>query len=589
MDNGRDRPRRRSWLRRFLTGFLATVGFFSLLLVLGVAGGIWWLSRQEEPLPDQMFLSLDLRRPILEGQPSWMAGWLSDQEEYRLLDLVEALDRAAGDPRVKAVYARIDETPRGFATTQELRSAILELRAAGKRTVAYADSLGELSPANEGYYLASAFDQIVLQPVGSLGLAGLSMQEPFAQGLLEKLGIRFEVTRRSEYKTAFDVAAASEPSPEHREMSQALLDSLDRQFRTGIESGRPSLAGRIGELIDAGPYTGEAALAAGLIDRIAHEDEVLNGLYGGSASGSVVGPARWRRVAVEDYWVRSHPEGEFPQVAVIHAVGPILRGGGGLQGQTASADDVAGALAAARQDDDVQAVLFRIASPGGSAVASATIGREIDRLKEAGKPVVVSMGDVAGSGGYWIAADADLILAGPATLTGSIGVLAGKPVLQDLWEWLEVNWLTTSRGENAELWTLNRPYTPAEQAKVDGMVDTIYRAFKERVAAGRGLSAEAVEEVARGRVWTGEQALPIGLVDRLGGLADAIAAVKERLGLQPDQEVSLVTLPDPGSDLFRLLGRLRRGLTAVDTLLGGSLGVLANGPAVMTLPPPAVE
>lgn len=559
-------------MRRFLVGLLATIGVLALLLVAGMGGLAWWLTRPDsEPLPDAMLLTLDLRRPVLEGQPGLAASWLRGGQDYHLLDLVQTLDRAARDPRVKGVYARLDETSRGFATTQELRQAILAVRAAGKTTLAFADSFGELSPGNEGYYLASAFEQIVLQPVGSVGLTGLAMEEPFARGLIDKLGVELEVTKRRDYKTVLDFATDRAPSPAHQEMSQSLLSSLDQQLRTGIEEGRPALAGRIGAVIDQGPYVGAAALEAGLVDRLDHEDVVLGELV--RSDGGL------RRVDLDDYRERTMPDPDEAagRIAVVHAVGPILRGSAGFDGQAAAADDVADALAAAREDPDLRAVLFRISSPGGSAVGSETIAREIARLKAAGKPVIVSMGDVAGSGGYWIAAEADMILAAPATLTGSIGVIAGKPVLQDLWDWLEVNWVSTSRGRHAGIWSPNRPYTPEEQAKIDGMVDAIYQAFKDRVAAGRGLDPAAVEEVARGRVWTGAQAEPLQLVDRIGGLSEAIAVAKDRIGLNPSDEVALVVLPDPDKGLAQLLGRMSRGLIGTVSLVERFLGAAAGG------------
>ncbi|HEX2529122.1 MAG TPA: S49 family peptidase [Geminicoccus sp.] len=574
-------------MRRFLIGLLATLGALVLVFGLAVGGLIWWFVRSgPEPLPDSMLLTLDLRRPVLEGTAGFGAGWLAPREDYRLLDLVRALDRAAGDPRVKAVYARLDEAPRGLAVTQELRQAVLRVAAAGKSTIAFADSLGELSPGNEGYYLASAFQQITIQPMGSVGLTGLALEEPFAEGLLAKLGIELEVTRRSEYKTALDFVAASEPSPAHREMSEALIGSLDEQFRADIERSRPAVAGRIDGLIDGGPYTGQAALAAGLIDRLAFEDVLLEELRRGAGAPD---GGRLQRVDLDDYAERGEraaPE-SAPVIAVVHALGPILRGTTGFDDSTAAADDVAAALSAAREDQSVRAVLFRISSPGGSPVASETISREIERLKDAGKPVVVSMGDVAGSGGYWIAADADVIMANPATLTGSIGVIAGKPVLDALWAWLDVNWTLTSRSEAAGIWSLNKPYTPAELAKVNASVDAIYAAFKDRVAAGRGLTAVQVEDVARGRVWTGAQAKPAGLVDELGGLFEAIGATKKQMGLREEDEVALVLYPDPSESFGRMIGRLTRGLTGAMALGDRLAGLVTVGPGAVGMSPPS--
>ena len=231
-------------MRRFLVGLLACIGVLTLLAVAGLAGLGWWLARSNEPaLPDAFVLTMDLRRPVAEGRPNPITGWLGGQGDYRLLDLVQALDHAARDPRVRALYARTDETAHGFATAQELRQKIAKIRQAGKPTVVFADSFGELSPANEAYYVASAFERIVLQPAGSLGLTGLSLAEPFAGGLLAKLGIGFEVTRRSEYKTALDFLADREPSAAHREMTDALLGFARRTVPCRHRS-RPACSGR---------------------------------------------------------------------------------------------------------------------------------------------------------------------------------------------------------------------------------------------------------------------------------------------------------------------------------------------------------
>ena len=579
-------------MRRFLVGLLALIGVLSILVVAGAVGLVWWLTRPDSrPVPQMALLTLDLRRPIEEGQPSLAANLLGGQDSYQLLDLVRMLGRAAHDPRIKALYVRLDETPHGFATTQELRHAIAEVRKAGKRTVVFADSLGELTPANESYYLASAFERIVLQPAGSVGLTGLALQEPFAKGLLAKLGIGFEVARRSEYKTALDFLADREPSAAHREMSEALLSSLDGQFRTGIEAARPALAGKLGPLIDAGPYTAQAALDAGLIDRLAYQDVLLNELVSGQGQDAADGSAPvLQRIDFDQYASSASSEPKpKARIALIEAIGPIVRGSAEFENGMVAADDLAAALATARRADDIKAVLFRIASPGGSAVASETIGHEVDRLRQAGKPVVVSMGDVAGSGGYWIAANADVIIADAATLTGSIGVIAGKPVLQDLWSWLEVNWVTTSRGAHADIASLNKPYSAEERAKVDHAVDAIYQAFKNRVAAGRHLSEAAVEKVARGRVWTGEQAVDAGLVDGVGGLTDAILVAKERIGLARGDQVELVAIPGPDTGLRHLLARLGRRMRGASVVLDRLAGVLAGQSSIATMTAPSVR
>ena len=551
-------------MKRFFVGLLAVIGLLALLVVAGMAGLGWWLLRDRAPsLPETMVLTVDLRQAIREGQRAFPAG-LFGSDDTGLIDLVTTLDRAARDPRVKAVFAQVDETNHGFATTQEVRAAIGRVRAAGKPTVAFADTLGELSSGNAGYYLASAFERIVIQPHGALGLTGLAIEEPFAAGLLERLGVDLQVTKRREFKTALDSFAERGPSPAHQEMMDALVGSMDAQLRQGIVDGRSGLAGRLDGLIDGGPYTVEEASEVGLIDAIGYRDEAL-GELGRKVEAPPVPLGAYRDAA---------PAPAGPRIAVVHAVGPILRGSGGFSSSVAAADDVAGALRAAREDPDVRAVIFRIASPGGSAVGSETIAREVQRLKDAAKPVIVSMGDVAGSGGYWIAADADVILADPGTLTGSIGVIAARPVLQRLWEELDIAWSTTARGENADIWTVNRPFTEAEQRKIDQGVDALYEGFKQKVATGRKLDPAEVETIAKGRVWTGEQALPIHLVDRLGGFLDALAAAREKTGLRPDDPVTLTMFPQ--QDFNQFVRGLGRSFTSAGTTLQGLFAGVAT-------------
>lgn len=538
-------------MRRFVVGFLATVGVLSIVLVAGLVIGGFWLSRsfgKLPELPERMALTLDLRHSLPETSSLDPLATLAGEPVLNVAELVQALERAATDPRVAGLLARLDATDHGLAVAQELRAAVHRLGQSGRFTTAWADSFGELGPGNEGYYIATAFQEIALQPVGMLGLTGLAAEVPFIRPLLDRLGIEPAIVRRAEYKTALDSAVETGLTPAHREMLNDMLDRLYDELVRGIAAGRDLAAEAVERLIDAGPLSAEDALAGGLVDRLAYNDEVEALIRSRAGEGAeLVELSTYARGL-------SEPEGEASAVAaLIIGEGAIQRGSTGFE-TAIGADDLAAALAEAREDGGIDVVVLRLDTGGGSAVASETIGREVRLLHDAGKPVIVSMGNAAASGGYWIAMGASHIVAQPATLTGSIGVLAGKPVLAEAWDQLGVNWAVIERGRNAGFLSINRPFDALGQARLEASVDAMYERFKAGVAAGRGLSPETVESVARGRVWLGQQALELGLVDELGGLVEARAAAGRLLDLPPEATIELRRYPPPPSTLERLRG-----------------------------------
>jgi protease IV len=573
-------------MRRFLIGLLATIGGLALLAIAGGALAIWLLMPAGPPeLPERIVLDLDLREGLPEVPPSDPLIVLGLQEQLTLSDVVLALDRAAADERVRGVVARLDGDAPGFAQAQELREAVQRLRAAGKFAIAFADSFGEFGPGTRGYYLASAFEQIDLQPLGALGLTGLLIETPFLRGLLEKVGVQPDLDKRGAYKTAADMFTERGLTPANREMLSSIADSLIGQIEAGIAEGRSLEPGEVARLAGAGPYSADEALSARLIDHQRYWDEVVEEAQGRAGEGS-------RRIRVADYLGATHMglEAEAPVVGLVYGVGQIQRGDseyGPAQGWIMGGDTVAGALADAIDDPEVDAILFRIDSGGGSAVASETISRQVRRAIAAGKPVIASMGEVAASGGYWIAMDASSIVARPATLTGSIGVLAGKPVLAGLWDKLEVEWGMVQRGENASMWSLNLPFSPQGRARLEAFLDRIYDAFVDGVARGRKLPVEKVREVAQGRVWTGQQAAAFGLVDQLGGFAQALVLAKEAAGAAPDQPVELRSFPRARSTLEQLLALLNGPFSGL-ALLQERLATVPM-PGVLHAPPLSIR
>ena len=533
------------WLWRFLgrilVGVLAMVGALTLLLLIGVAAGAWYMLPSRPSLPERMVLTLDLRDGLEEVTDSDPLTALAIGWQPSLTDVVLALDQAAGDERVAGLLVRLDGEGPGFAQLQELRDAVQRFRDRGKPAVAHADAFGELGPGNGGYYLASAFERIDLQPVGSLGLTGLILEAPLARGLLERIGVLPAADRRGAYKTIYDTFVETEMTPAHREAMQSLADSLDGQLRQGLGEGRGLGPAKVAELIDGGPYTAPEAQTLGLVDRLSYWYDTAAEMRELAGPGGAM-------IDLLDYASAIEPPAEAPVVALVHGIGQIQRGNSEqspLGGWVMGGDTVARALAEAIEDPDVEAILFRISSGGGSAVASDTIRHQVRRAVEQDKPVIVSMGDVAASGGYWIAMDASRIVAAPGTLTGSIGVVAGKPVLSQLWQDVGIAWGTVQRGANADMWSTLSDYSPRGRARLEAFLDWTYQSFVEGVARGRDLPEEKVLAAAEGRVWTGAQAKERGLVDDLGGFTDALAVTRQEIGLEPEAAIELRRFPPP--------------------------------------------
>ncbi|MEM7025138.1 MAG: signal peptide peptidase SppA [Pseudomonadota bacterium] len=566
-------------LKRIVVRLLATIGALFVLSLIGIAASAWYLSRSEPGLPDRMVVTLDLRNGIAEVASDPLAT-LGIDREPTLTQVVLALHAASKDERVVGLLVRLDGQGPGFAQIQDLRDAVMEFGARDKQTVAHSDSFGEFGPGNSGYYLASVFDQIELQPMGSVGLTGLYLETPLARGLLDKIGVEPSGDRRGAYKTIYDTFFETSMTPAHEESLQSLASSLDEQFQGGIAEGRGLDGAKVSDLIDGGPYMAQEALDLGLVDQLRYWHDAVEAMRDlAGPDGDLVG--------LLDYASTIETDSEAPVVALVHGVGQIQRGNseqGPIGGWVMGSDTVARALSNAIDADEVEAVLFRISSGGGSAVASDTIAHQVRRAVEADKPVIVSMGDVAASGGYWIAMDATKIVAQPGTLTGSIGVVAGKPVLDKLYRELGVAWGHAQRGTNANMWTTTENYTASGRARLEAFLDTTYNAFTEGVARGRDLPEDDVEKIAQGRVWTGAQAKEHGLVDQLGGLASALTLVREEIGVSPEAPLRLRRFPAPRSlweQALQLIGNVQTRFSSLEGWLARSFPGSLSAPTIM--------
>ncbi|MDH3254996.1 MAG: signal peptide peptidase SppA [Acidobacteriota bacterium] len=522
---------------------LALVVVVSMVLVLG----------GESRVSSPTILELDLQQSFPEDVPDGAFARSLLDGRLRLRRVVETLERAARDEDVVAIVARVGAAPMGLATAQELRDAMLSFRAGGKKAVAYADTFGEWGPSNAGYYLATAFEEIHLQPSGDVGLSGLRYEIPFVADALDKLGLDAQMDGRHEYKNAINTYTRTGFTEPHEEAMQALVDSQFEQLVRGIAEGRSLDPERVRTIFDQGPYFGAEALDAGLVDRVAYRDEVYTALE--EEFGEDVALVELREYARRGWGSLERS----PTVALIYGVGGVVRGESHydpFSGPLMGSETVAGAFRDAIEDPKVRAILFRVDSPGGSYIASDTIWRETIRARDAGKPVVVSMGNLAASGGYFVAMSADRIVAQPGTITGSIGVYGGKIVTRGLWDKLGVSWDSVETSANARMWSSIEEFGDRGWDRVQDSLDRIYGDFVDKVATGRGLSREEAERVARGRVWTGEKALELGLVDVLGGYPTALAEIRQALGLDDEETLKLKIFPRPRSTFELLLDRL---------------------------------
>ncbi|MFI6387776.1 signal peptide peptidase SppA [Nonomuraea sp. NPDC050547] len=545
--------------------------------------------RQRRTAP--LVLELDLTEGLTEGPPADPLSALLSMRKPRLADVLGGLKRARHDSRVKALIVKIGGQPLGLAMVQELRQAVIHFRASGKLTVAFSETFGEFGNGTVPYYLASAFERVYLQPSGDVGLTGVALEARFIKNALGKLGIAYEGAQRHEYKTAANMFTQDHMTEPHRESMTRIAESVTEQVVAGIADGRRLDPEKVRELVDRGPFIGNEAVEAGLVDRLAYRDEVYDEVKKAAGADSMLlFVSRYAKAPA----VRKLPHPGADTVALVHGSGPIrmgrsgrspLGGGGGAMGS----DTIAAALRAARRDEHVKAVVFRVDSPGGSYVASDTVWREVVLTRKT-KPVIVSMGDVAASGGYFVAMAADVIVAQPGTLTGSIGVFGGKPVLSELLEKVGVSSELISQGANAGMFSTSRAFSPEQWDRVNAWLDRIYDDFVGKVATGRKLTRERAHELARGRVWTGADALEGGLVDELGGLEDALVLARKRAGLADDAPVRTYPRlnplerlrgPDSSEDRAAALTRMRLEAWGPLARLSAELGLPPQGPLAL--------
>jgi protease-4 len=541
-------------MRRFIGKVLAwigglTVAFFMLAFLIAT------LARSGKgKIPANTVLELNLETPLAEDAPDDPFAKLRGADRPTVRDIVEGLEKAAGDSRVRGLIARTGSAAMSLAQVQEVRDAIAAFRARKKFTIAFAETFGEFGQGNGSYYLASAFDQIWLQPSGDVGLHGLMMQPMFLRGTFDKFGIVPRFDQRYEYKNAMNTYTDRKMTPPFREAMQKILDSSYSQLVRGIAGGRRLTEEQVRTIVDNGPYYGKEAVDKKLVDGLGYRDEVYQKAREKAGAGA------------EFLWLSKYldragrPNQSGPAVALIFGLGGVQRGRSEYDPFSDSAsmgsDTVTAAFRQAIKDDKVKAILFRVDSPGGSYVASDAIWRETLLAKKAGKPLIVSMSSVAGSGGYFVAMAADKIVAQPGTITGSIGVLGGKFLLSGLFDKVGVSFDEVHAGRNARMMSTVHDFSPEEWQRFQFWLDRVYTDFTGKVAEGRRLPKEKVLQIAKGRIWSGEDARHLGLVDEVGGYPTALKLVKQALKLKESDTIDLRVYPKKKTPVEALMARL---------------------------------
>ena len=569
-------------MRRGVRLVFTLIGLAVVISMVGIAI-LYALLGRGPSIPESSTLVLRPGGDLEEVLPDDVVGQFLGRETTTVRGLVESLHKAKRDPRIGAVLLMPTQlTSPYWAKVQELRDAITDFRSSGKKVIAYLEYGGDRE-----YYLASAADRVFLMPTSPLDLAGVASYEVFLRGTLDKVGAYPDFLHIGQYKTAPNQLTEKQMTPAHREMAQSLNREAYDQLVRGIAQSRHKSEADVRQLIDRGPFLPEDALRNGLVDDLAYEDQLddrVPELRSRSGEMKPVEGTDYQRVDARSVGIRPRS-----RIAVLYAVGEIASGKSSfdpVNGGVVGSDTLVEQIRQMRDDSTIKAIVLRIDSPGGSSVASDVIWRElmITRDQKRSRPLIVSMSDLAASGGYYIATPGQVIVAEPGTLTGSIGVFAGKIVYGGAAGKIGVTEQTVKDGANADIDSPFSRFTPDQRTKMQDIIQGFYDNFVDKVAMSRHATPQRIDQLGQGRVWTGAQAKDRGLVDAIGGLDTAIALAKQRANIPADEDVELVSYP-PRRSLYQTLTEQFRGeagLSAWTLLTGG-----ADARALATITAPA--
>lgn len=518
----------------------AIFGILFILLLIVVISMLKPQSAQIIPVPDQAVLSINFDDNYSETRSDDLLAEVTGVRSQTFLDLIKAINIAAGDDRIKAISATVSNTGLGLAQIQDLRDAVFQFRKSGKKAYLFSGSFGSFGQGTRAYYLATAFDEIWMQPNAEAGITGLALEVPFFKKVLDKIGVTPEFYQRYEYKTAMASLTEEKMSDAYRSELNRLGKDIFGRIVSDIASARKTDEQKVVRLINQAPLSAKEALEAGLIDRIGFRQDLTDELK--AATGAEYVDVMSYAASLKSFG-KSVPAVAFMTIDGVIAEGPSYRSPVRDEAIT-GADTVLADIEQIVEDDGVKALVLRINSPGGSYGASNEIWYALKQLKLQKKiPIVVSMGDYAASGGYFVALSGDYIMVEPSTITGSIGVLGGKMVLEGLWKKLGVSWERISFGENAGILSSNQKFSKSEKNIFNKSLDRVYEDFTLKVSEARKINLKEMDKLARGRVWTGEGAVENGLADGLGGIEAAVAKAQELAEMKPGEKFRLVYYP----------------------------------------------
>ncbi len=521
-----------------------------LIVFIGMAILVSALRGEQPSIKDNSVLALHVSGPLPDYVPENTLNRLFGNPPQSLSSLLAQFRKAKADKRIKAIILDVDASETGWAKAEEIRGAISDFRASGKPVYAYMET-----GFNKDYYVASACDKIYIPPSGELFVTGLAADVMFFRGTLDKLGVYPDVYQIGKYKSAGDMFTQKQMTDAHREYINSLLDDLFGRLVDGVAKGRGKSADDVKKIIDNAPYTAKQAQEQGLIDGALYREDVEKMIkknlgYNDNDELRVVKASDYRKITQESLGLN---KGE--KIAVVYASGDIMSGSsqfGSSGEETIGSDSLVRVLNEVRDDKSIKAVVLRIDSPGGSGLASDIIWRGIESLKSK-KPVVVSMSDVAASGGYYIACNANKIVAQPSTITGSIGVVGGKPVVKGFYDWIGITNEYVLRGTNSGMFRETEKFSDSERAKFEEFLKSTYDDFTSKVAKGRGKDQAYIDSIGQGRVWTGRQGKENGLVDEYGGLDKAIEIAKQLANIPANKGVQRIIRPIPPTFWEQLL------------------------------------
>jgi protease-4 len=521
-----------------------------MIVVLGIAIVVSALRGNRPSIQDNSVLTLRISGALPDYVPDDPFRRIFGAQPQSLGSLLAQFRKAKVDKRISAVMLDIDMSEAGWAKSEEIRGAIQDFRSSGKPVYAYME-MG----LNKDYYIATACDKIFVPPPGELFTIGLAADVMFFRGSLDKLGVYPDVYQIGKYKSAGDTFTQKQMTDAHREYINSMLDDLFGRYVEGIAKARNKSVDEVKGLIDNAPYSAAQAKDAGLIDGALYHDDVEKELkkrlgYKENDELHIARGSDYKQISQESLGLN---KGE--KIAVVYAAGDIVSGKssfGSSGEETIGSDSLVRTINEARDDKGVRAIVLRIDSPGGSGLASDIIWRAVEAAK-AKKPVVVSMGDVAASGGYYIACNANKIVAEPSTITGSIGVVGGKPVIKGFYDWIGVSNEYVMRGKNAGMFRETEKFNDSEQAKFREFLNNTYDDFITKVGKGRNKDKDYINSIGQGRVWTGNQGKERGLVDEYGGLDKAIEIAKQLANIPADKSIQRVIMPQPPTFFEQLM------------------------------------